>query len=223
MAFAVQSEDILLDSVAGARMLPEELVQLPPEDARKPEQEHTWRSFLQRRARQYLIFNGHYLQVHDSASRRSEPAVFNLAFLDPQSLQRTRRPYGWLGASLTSMLAGTTTWWLEFGGVGAALLALSVLLLIRFLRGCRDERIFLSRYGRVPLFSVCIGGLRRARAEQFVELLSERIDGAMAILPGGKQRMAAEVAEHRRLREAGTISASYYEKAKKRIFVSFRL
>ena len=52
--------------------------------------------------------------------------------------------------------------------------------------------------------------------------LCERIEGAATILPTGEKRLAAEMAEHRRMLTEGWLSKARYDLAKHRIFALYR-
>ena len=68
------------------------------------------------------------------------------------------------------------------------------------------------------MFRVTVYRREREALLKLVKALSRRCEHAWQQLPQGKVRLAAEMAEHRRLHMAGAIDESQYRYAKQRIF-----
>jgi len=97
-----------------------------------------------------------------------------------------------------------------------------MIALYGYLNSLRSRIIFRTRYGGIAVFEIAASVLRRREAEKFVSLLCERIEGAASILPTGEKRLAAEMAEHRRMLTEGWLSKARYDLAKNRIFARYK-
>ncbi len=223
MPVQLRSEDIVLDSAAfsGAGSMPDELVRVPDSRERHLEHSFTWHALLNKRTRHFDLFNGHYLKVQERRGKRGRESIFNLAFVSAEPERRTYRPWGWLLVAGVMLGLGLALLWAQHWALAAAVTATVPLLAMQFARRCRNCLGFVSEMGHVPLFEVETIWASKAAAERFAALLVERIRAAEAVLPGGRERLAAEMAEHRRLVEDGSLSAERYELAKKRILQHF--
>lgn len=223
MALAIDSSsEIVMEVAPGSRLLPEDLVRLPPLDTWRLERTLSQRSRIHHRQRNFTLFNGHYLEMRESLRSRERRAIFNLAFLDAEPRRYRRLAWRWL--TVTLALAALASAAFALGGAfpGAAVLALAVLASFQVVRRSRDQLVFFTNVGRMPLFALDLGLVSGRESRDFAGLLSERIEGASVLLPRGRERLAAEMAEHRRLHESGAISKRSYEKAKQRIFANYR-
>lgn len=223
MALAVDSSsEIVMEVAPGSRLLPEDLVRLPPLETWRLERTLSQRSRIHHRQRNFTLFNGHYLEMRESLRSRERRAIFNLAFLDPEPRRHRRLAWRWLGGTLV-LVALAAAAFIPGGPLpGAAILALAVLASFQVVRRSRDQLVFFTNVGRMPVFALDLGLVSGRDSREFAGLMAERIEGASVLLPQGRERLAAEMAEHRRLHESGAISKRAYEKAKQRIFASFR-
>jgi hypothetical protein len=222
MAIAAESEtDIVVQGLPGQRLLPEELVRLPPAETWRLERSFSQHNRLHERMRSFTLFNGHFLELRETRGARERRGIFNLAFLDPQPVHHRHFAWRWLAAAMLPLAAGAFCMLQGWLLAGAGVLALSVLLAIQVLRRSRDQLIFVTNLGRAPLFVLDMGLTHRRAAREFADLISERVDGASSLLPSGRERLVAEMAEHRRLHDGGAISARRYDMAKRRLFARF--
>ncbi len=215
---AAATDDIVLHAVAGAQDLPEEFVKIPDESLRRPEQQLS-NSRWHGRWRGYTLFNGHYLECQ----RRGAPRrVVNLAYIATEPMQLREPAWRWLAAAMVMVAGATLTAALE-QLMEASVLSLAALLTFTgYLLSVRQRLIFRTRIGGIALFEVPMGLFNRRRVQAFIDTMQARIDGAASILPQGEGRLAAEMAEHRRLLKEGWLSQARYDLAKKRIFGRYR-
>lgn len=223
MAVAVDSStEIVMDVAPGSRLMPEELVRLPPLESWRLERTLTQRSRLHNRQRNFTLFNGHYLEMRESLRSRERRAIFNLAFMDPAPRRHRRVAWRWFIATAAALVLAVSMYFLAGVVAAGALLAAAVLIGFQALRRSRDQLVFFTNVGRVPAFALDLGLVGGRESREFAELVGERAEGAAVLLPAGRERLAVEMAEHRRLQESGAIGKRAYDKAKQRIFASFR-
>lgn len=222
MDLAEPTTEIVMDEAPGARLMPDELVRLPPLDSWRMERSFAQHSRLHGRARSFTLFNGHFLELRESTRSRDRRSVFNLAFLDPEPLHWRYIAWRWL--TLTAVLWAGGSLMIIMNGwlAGAAMVGAGVLTGIQSLRRSRRQLVFRTDLGRAALFVLDEGWITGRETREFAALLGERIRGAHTLLPRGRDRLAAEMAEHRRLRDSGSLSARRYDRAKQRIFARFR-
>lgn len=178
----------------------------------------------------YEIFNEHYLEIR---VRRllAKPSAYrvDLRFLDAAPVRRRIVDWPLFGAALGLLVAATLPavylwyWsrlilgspWLPaliLTGAGAWVVALFGLY------RSSDKLLFYSRHGRIPLVELLNNKPRRGEFEDFLRdlvrhiRLAEEMDGA-----NPRARLAAELREHRRLKDEAVIDASAYEAVKARI------
>ncbi len=77
---------------------------------------------------------------------------------------------------------------------------------------------FVTELGEVTVAELYLNLPANDQTNEFIEKASKAIAQEKTHLPTGKQRLAIEVSEHRRMFEEGQISQPEYERAKRRIF-----
>ena len=102
------------------------------------------------------------------------------------------------------------------------LLAVACLLLLAAMSAKPAYWVFHTASGQVPVCTIRGALLSSAAAEDFVNILRERIEGAEIVLPRGSRRLAAELAEHRRMLDSGCLSRRDYYGARQRLLNKFR-
>jgi len=99
--------------------------------------------------------------------------------------------------------------------------AMGMMFVVIMIKGTRRVLIFYSRNGRTPILELL---LRNPDKRSFNNFILELISCIRAITANNyytdNQILAAELSEHRRLRDEGLIGNSAYEKAKNRILNS---
>lgn len=221
MAVAEPDTEIVMEEAPGARRMPEDLVRLPPLEHWRLESSFAQQSRLRGYSRSFALFNGHFLEVRQGRKGQQRRAVFNLAFLEAGPVPHRVIAWRWILFTLLALSAGMGV--MVFGLLlpGAGILAAGVLAAFQALRRSHYQWVFYTHVGRVPVFVLEAGWLMRAETRQFADLLTERIEGAHWLLPEGRDRLAAIMAEHRRLHESGCVSTRRYEGAKQRIMRGF--
>lgn len=217
-ALTTSDESIILQAVPGMLEMPDEYVRVPAGQSRRDEY-----SFVQgsrfRRTREFVLFNGHYLDCSESDQGMR---VVNLAYLSCNPVRVRDQAWRWLIASIV-LVGGATLTAVYAQLMESILLSVGAMIaLYGYLNSLRSRIIFRTRYGGIAVFEIAASVLRRREAERFVSLLCERIEGAATILPTGEKRLAAEMAEHRRMLTEGWLSKARYDLAKHRIFARYR-
>lgn len=215
---AASTDEIVLQGLPGLQAMPDEYVRVPSEETRRQEQVLEL-GRLGSRAR-FVLFNGHYLAC--DAGKSGDPRVVNLAYLADTPVRVRQPAWRWLIATLVLAAGAGVTLALAPSKEAALLGGFTVIALLGYLHGVRTRIVFRTRYGGIAVFELNAGLLQRRKADAFASVLQERIDGAARILPGGDQRLAAEIAEHRRMLSEGWLSRARYDLAKKRIFSRYR-
>lgn len=221
MALTESNRDIVPGAVPGASGMSEELVRLPPLDRWRLEASLNQRGRFQGGSRSLSLFNGHFLEVREAHRGRHRRAVLNLAFLEAGPVAHQKIAWRWLATTAVVLVAGLATMWRDLLLPGSGLLALGVLTGLQGLRRSGWQLVFYTHLGRVPAFVLEPGWLSRGEAERFADVLSERIQGAHWLLPQGRERLAAVMAEHRRLHDSGCVTTRQYERARQRIMSCF--
>jgi hypothetical protein len=195
----------------------EQYVNVPEQHLRRVEaflaQSLPW----QDRAPVWELFNGHYLAVTDRRKPAMAERVIDLAYLNPSprwvpgDLKRRVQIAAALAA--TALLA-----MIFYPDSAVSLLLLAVVLTALLLLATRPGAWeFRTAIGDVTVCRIPASLMRRAESEAFVALVAERADGARVILPSGSRRIAAEMAEHRRMLEHGVLSVGRYQIARQRL------
>ena len=215
---ATESEQIELAAVQGRHSLYNDLLQVPEPASRRHELVFEQKNRLLGRHRRIVLFNGRYLEWTEQRGRRELVRIINLAFL--AGSPRSYREIAWRSLSVALLALIVAGLLLAVGQAVAAMAALGVSLvgLGICLRGSSRRLLFYSRNGQVVMFDLFDQRGDRKRFAKVVGALQLRGERAWALLPDRKERLAAEVAEHRRLMREGVISQARYEHAKQRIF-----
>lgn len=218
-SLTVASSDIVLQAVPGALDMPDEFVRIPDAARRRHEQELVQQSAPFRRCYRLTLFNGHYL---DCQQPQGGSRVVNLAYLAEEPLIVRENAWRWLVAGLVAFAGVTVTSLFAQLPESLALGVFAALCLVMYFALSRTRLIFRTRFGGIAVFELHHRMWNRRHSLDFARLLQERIRGAAVVLPKGDQRLAAEIAEHRRMLMEGWLSRSRYELAKKRIFSRYR-
>lgn len=210
-------------SAAFARILNDDCVSVPPSDRRRSEarlfQSNPWQGFEV----ELELFNGHYLGIHNRLAPKQSEQILNLAYLDPRPVYHPGDLPVRLGRALLATSAPLlAAVFLQGGAVPWVLLAVGCLLVLVAMSAKPGYWVFHTASGQVPVCTICGGLLSSAAAEHFVNIVRERIEGAEIVLPRGSRRLAAELAEHRRMLESGCLSRRDYNSARQRLLSKFR-
>lgn len=205
------------------RLLSDNYVAVPPVDQRRLELQLVQHRPWQDQESELVLFNGHYLAIRDRRHPDLPERIVNLAYLNaqpsyqPGNLQLRL----WSGTAALLLVLAATIVMAPQSVLLVSLAALSLLLLM--LMSARPGRwVFSTALGAVPVCEVSRSLLQHGKTKQFVSLIIERAEGAKAVLPTGSKRLAAELAEHRRMLESGSLSRRHYESARQRLLVHVR-
>lgn len=216
----IGSQEINFDDVLSTRRTPDEYVRVP--ENRRVDATLLQRSRVRGQSRQAVLFNGHFLEWVEYRGRRPlRTRVINLAFVAPQPRLRQHVAWSWWVAAAMVALASAAAFWFSGAESGAVLGGLAVIVAMAAARRCHRRLVFRTRYGGIAVFELYAGWLRHAATDQFVAQLQDRCSEAERILPRSRERLAAEMAEHRRLMKAGCLTEARYAMAKKRLFSRF--
>ena len=206
-----------------ARTLNDDDVSVPPSDRRRSEasllQANPWQGF----EIELVLFNGHYLGIRDRLAPEQSEQILNLAYLDPHPVYhpgdlsvRLRRV---LIAALMPLLLAA---YLQSASVLWVVLVISCLLVLAAMSAKPGCWVFHTALGQVPICVIRSGLFSSVTAGRFVSLVAERIEGAEIVLPKGSRRLAAELAEHRRMLQSGCLSRRDYDAARQRLLGKFK-
>ncbi|WP_290538366.1 hypothetical protein [Alcanivorax sp.] len=218
LGLAPKEESIQIHAVSTGDDIHQALLAVPAESDWKAEMVFLQAPGWWRPRRQLTLFNGRYLEWRERKGRSDSARVINLAFVKPEPiLQRTLAWCSITVMALAALVTGLSVHaaWLP-GMIGGALLVL--LSGLNSLRCSSASFQFVTRHGGAPVFALYRQRGDRERVEKVLKAIGVRGQKAWTLLPKGKARLAAEVAEHRRLADSGCLSRDTYEAAKQRIF-----
>lgn len=214
----VTHTEICLDSFEQVNV--EEYTRIP--ESRREEASLRQRARLRGISRDLTLFNGHYLLWEESLNGRLDTRrQINLAFIDPKPVVRRQLARERLAAGVVAACLVFPA--VAYGPLSLALILLCVSLIMMlsgYQRSC-DRVIFMTRHGRVAVFELFCRAPSRAKAQAWIDMISERARHARQVLPSGRDALAAEVADHRRMAAEGWLSRPRYERARKRILAHF--
>lgn len=215
---ATDSEQIELAAVQGRHSLYSDLLHVPELASRRYELVFEQKNRLLGRHRRILLFNGRYLEWTEQRGQHEMTRIINLAFLAGSPSHY--RELAWRSLSVALLALTVAGLLLAVGQPVPALAALGVALLGGglCLRGSSRRLLFYTRNGRVVMFDLFEQRSDSKRLAKVMSALQLRSERAWGLLPDRKERLAAEMAEHRRLMTEGIISQAQYERAKQRIF-----
>lgn len=211
-------------SAVFARILNDDYVSVPPSDLRRSEARLLQKNPWQGLEIELELFNGHYLGMHNRLVPGQPEQIINLAYLDPcpayhpgDLFVRLRRV---LIATLAPLIMAA---YLQSGSVPWVLLAICCLLVLVAMSATPGFWVMRTALGQAPVCTIRGSLLSSSAAEHFVSLVRERIEGAEIVLPRGSKRLAAELAEHRRMLQSGCLSRRDYDTARERLLSQFRM
>lgn len=218
LSLAPKGESIQIHAVSTGADIHQTLLAVPAESDWKPEMVFLQAPGWWRPGRQITLFNGRYLEWREKKGRSDCTRVINLAFVKPEPvLQRTVAWRSMTVMALSLLVTGLSVYTAWLPGVLTGVL-LALLSGLNSLRCSSASFQFVTRHGGVPIFALYRQRRDRERVEKVLKAIGIRGRKAWTLLPKGKARLAAEVAEHRRLADSGCLSQGAYEAAKQRIF-----
>ncbi|MCC1497795.1 hypothetical protein [Alcanivorax sp. 1008] len=205
------------------RMLADDCIAVPSSNQRRIESRLLQRSPRRDEEVELVLFNGHYVAIRDRRRPEVPERVINLAYLDPQPTYHAGDIIIRVSlVGLVSMLMIIVATVLQPQALLMVAVAAPCLLLLALMSARLGRWEFRTATGAISVCSVSRELFRHARPRRFVELLAERAEGAQIILPKGNKRLAAELAEHRRMLDSGWLSKRLYESARRRLLKELR-
>lgn len=178
----------------------------------------------------YELFNGHYLEIQITGRhRKSIQYTVDLGFLDPTPIRLRTIDWPLLGAAVgllaatlllsvyirsSAMSALENPWFPMVILLGAGACAVTLIGLYR----SSDKILFYSQHGKIPLVVLLNGKPTKPDFQDFLQDLVQCIhDAQQRFYSSARERLAAELREHRRLKDKAIIAADAYEAVKNRI------
>jgi hypothetical protein len=212
---------IVMDDVPWPRQQEEVQQPVPASHQRKPECKIlSSRGFLQPKTR-HVLLNRHFMALSAEKNPDHEQLI-NLAFLSPKASITTKIDWRWLTGALFNAGCAVVLIYAQYLLPAAVFSVLAFLCGLNFFDTARKRYVFHSRLGSIALldYSFHLFGFKK-HGPQWIALLQQRIVTSAQQLPKGEQRLKAELAEHRRLFNAGYINQRRYDLAKQRILKRF--
>lgn len=182
---------------------------------------------------EYEIFNAHYVGVQiGKANKKTLDYTVDLTFLDPTPVRSRNIDWLFLNTALgllaVTFLLYTYVQASAFPVLESPWFPLLILLgagaFIAVLIGLHrssDRILFYSRHGRAPLVDLLNNNPGKNEFQDFLQDLEQRIRQAQeGAYPNTREHLAAELREHRRLKDEAIISVEEYETVKRRILGS---
>ncbi|WP_455203773.1 hypothetical protein [Kaarinaea lacus] len=175
-----------------------------------------------------LVLENKFLYVKNYRYKRKDEYWLNLKYLNPQPKKTTHIAWRWGVAMLFCLLNAFGLWaakpyiseWFPYS-VSAMVLLLTVSAILTLIMIYRSQTILLysTASAQIPVVSLAYNNPSKGEFRTFVKALSQII---LAAQPKDYQdqsnRLAVELAEHRRLKESKVISEEQYEMAKETLF-----
>lgn len=183
----------------------------------------------------YEVFNGHHLEVRvRRIYAKPRRYTLDLAFLAAEPVRRITIDWPLLAAaSIATLVTALLTTYLYYAAqppllspwlpvavvTGTTAAVVGLLGLYR----SSDKLVFHSRHGRAPLLELLNRGHRNKEFRSFVDDITERVRRARAQRHGSaRDLLAAELREHRRLKEEAIIDEQAYAVARAQILECHR-
>ena len=175
------------------------------------------------------ILDNRFLFVKQYHNRKTATYWVDLLFMDPQP-QRDRFVdwrWGLWALGLLALAGGLLA--LEyyfqlsakfgyFNSIAVLLATLAVLCVLSMIYTSRNAVLFHTHHGRVPILALAYNNPSKEAFQTYIETLKLCIEQVQAQhAHKSANRLASELAEHRRLKDEKAISESAYEAAKNRI------
>ncbi len=176
-------------------------------------------NFLRQTTRYCYFFNTHYLSVAESDTHGnwSDEQVIDLRFLDPQAETKITIPVTTLATSFVLLLLsyiGLSFLDMDWRfAVSPALLGLLFLTFVPRLSSIRS--VWSSEFGHANLLELYYNLPNKYEFNEFDKLLKTKVQRSHQTLKNNKERLVAEMQDHRRLLESNLIDKKEYDQAKR--------
>ena len=172
--------------------------------------------------REFSIFDEHYLKVSIRDRHNEKDFVIDLRAINPQSESINLISWHWLGAMAVTLLACALSAYgaqlahsIEYAAAAGVALILACVFGILFLYTMEKKKVFVTRFGKVPLLEIMAGKPNHQAVDDFLKEIEFRANQAVANSKLDKDQLrAGEVRMLRRLSNNGVLNKDEYAKAK---------
>jgi len=177
----------------------------------------------------FRIFDKKYINVNEKTADGTISFFFKLAMLDPTPARKRKIKFLHLLSGCILLAAAWFTFTLKQAGhplltsvyvytAVAVLVALGLILIVYVFKEFSNVLVFYSLHGRIPIAELLYHIPNKREFNQFVSELIENIKNSKShVYYSESQLLAAELTEHRKLRDESIISNKIYELAKNNI------
>ncbi|MGD8567794.1 MAG: hypothetical protein PVJ39_06880 [Gammaproteobacteria bacterium] len=175
------------------------------------------------------IFDDKFLNVNQKKARNTRGFTVPLSLLDEQPVRKWFIRFRYLLLAIMFFLLAWTAYTLMQQHIGifnhpntyaaiTLLLTVGAIFIVLMIKQSRHVLIFKSRHGQIPLLELMRNNPDKYRYRQFAAQLRELIARSDTQNHYSEsQRLAAELSEHRRLRNEGILTDKQYEQVKQNI------
>jgi len=177
----------------------------------------------------FRIFDKKYINVNEKTGSGVTSYFFKMAYLDPEPLRKRKLKFKHLLLGVALLGIAWLTFSLKKAGhplfsslyvytAIATFVAIGLILIVYVIKEFRNVLVFYSQHGRIPVVELFYRIPDKVEFNKFVSEIIECIKTTKSQIPySGSQLLAAELTEHRKLRDDGAISSNDYENAKNNI------
>jgi hypothetical protein len=177
----------------------------------------------------FRIFDKKFININEKTADGITSYFFRLSMLDPTPVRKRIIKFKPLIAGFVLLALSWLTYYFKNTGhplleslyiytVIVALAALGLILIVYVIKEFRNVLIFYSQHGRIPVIELLYRIPNKVEFQQFVTELVECINIAKSRTTySDSQLLAAELSEHRKVRDEGGLSGREYEIAKNNI------
>lgn len=177
----------------------------------------------------FRIFDKKFINVNEKTADGVTSYFFKLSMLDPTPVRKRIIKFKPLIAGFMLLGLAWLAYYFKKTGhplleslyvytVIVALAALGLILIVYVIKEFRNVLVFYSQHGRIPVAELLYRIPNKIEFQQFVTELVECINISKSMTTySDSQLLAAELSEHRKLRDEGALSDREYETAKNNI------
>ena len=180
----------------------------------------------------FRIFDNKYLNVGEKSAKATTSFIIKLSLLNARPVHKRIIGFKYFFMGLALFFFAWATYYLiqirapyftslyMYAAV-ALLVSAGAILLVYMVKRTKNILVFYSEHGRIPIVEMLFRNPDKTSFQQFTNELINCIQSSKTEnYYTDSQLLAAELSEHRRLRDEGILSSKQYEKAKARIFSS---
>ena len=177
----------------------------------------------------FRIFDKKFINVNEKTADKITSYFFKLSMLDPVPVRKRIIKFKPLIFGFVLLALAWATYNIKKSGhplfeslyvytVIVILAALGLILIVYVIKEFRNVLVFYSQHGRIQVIELLYGIPNKVEFQQFVAELAECINIAKSKTTySDSQLLAAELSEHRKLRDEDILTDREYETAKNNI------